>query len=159
MDDIFRQLGALFLGSIPTMILFLLLLLCYATLLHGPLRRVLAERHERTAGAVERAHASIAVAEARTAQYEEKLRAARLEIQGNRDRQIAGWNSAREQAVAETREAAAARVRAARAALAAEGEQTRAGMSGTIDALADQILKTVLSPREGAATGRGEASL
>ena len=150
MDDLFRQLGDLFLGSIPTMILFLLLLLCYTTLVHVPLSRTLAERRERTAGAVERAHASIAIAEQRTAEYEAKLRAARVEIQQARERQVAGWNREREAAVAAAHEAAAARVRAARAALAADGDQTRAGMSGAIDALADQIVATLIPGRAGA---------
>ncbi len=150
MDEIFHQLGDLFLGSIPTMILFLLLLACYTALVHRPLSRTLAERRERTTGAIERAHASIAVAEAKTQEYEAKLRAARVEIQQNREKQIAGWNAVRDQAVSEARAAASARVRAARAALAAESEQTRAGMSGAIDQLAGQIVATVL-PRAAAA--------
>ena len=136
------------------MILFLLLLLCYTLLVHVPLSRTLAERRERTTGAVERAHRSIAVAEQRTAEYEGKLRAARVEIQQARERQVAGWNREREAAVAAAREAAGARVRAARAALAAEGEQTRAGMSGAIDALAEQIVATVIPGRTGAASAQ-----
>ena len=146
MNDIFRQLGDLFLGSIPTMVLFLILVYCYGTLVERPLRRTLAERRERTAGAVEKAHASIAVAEAKAAEYEARLRKARVEMQQARERQIAGWNVERDQAVSDARAAAAARVRAARAALEADAERTRAGMSASIDALAEQILQRVTSP-------------
>ena len=96
MDEIFHQLGDLFLGSIPTMILFLLLVFCYTVLVDHPLRRTLAERRERTAGAQEKARAAIALAEEKTRHYQEQLRAARVEILANREKQVAGWNTARE---------------------------------------------------------------
>ena len=158
MNDIFRQLGVLFLGSIPTMVLFLILVFCYAALVERPLRRVLGERRERTAGAVERAHASIAVAEAKAAEYESRLRAARVEMQQARERQIAGWNAERDGAIADARAAAGARVRSARAALEADGERTRAGMSESIDGLAEQILGRVLSPASSRPASRQPAS-
>ncbi len=144
MDEIFRQLGELFLGSVPTMILFLLLLFCYTTLIDRPLRRTLAVRRERTAGAVEKAQAAIALAEAKTGEYEAKLRAARNEIARAREQQVAGWNAAREAALGEARDRAAAQLRETRAALEAEAQGARAAMSGSIDALATQIIETVL---------------
>ncbi len=144
MDDIFRQLGELFLGSVPTMILFLLLLFCYTTLIDRPLRRTLALRRERTAGAVEKAQAAIALAETKTREYEDRLRAARLEISRAREQQVAGWNAAREAALSEARDRAAAQLREARATLEADAEQSRAAMSGSIDALAAQIVATVV---------------
>ena len=158
MDDILRQLGSLFLGSIPTMVIFLLLLVCYTVLLHRPLTRVLAERRERTAGAVEKAHAAVAIADAKAQEYEAKLRAARHEIQVAREKQIAGWSAARDQALAEAREAAGTRVRSARVALEAEAERSRASLEAHIDELAEQILATVL-PRtaQPSATEAGKA--
>jgi len=63
MDQILNQLGELVLGSVPTMILFILLVAAYGTLVRRPLDRVLAERRARTSGAVERARAAIAKAE------------------------------------------------------------------------------------------------
>ena len=142
--DILHQLGDLFLGSLPTMVLFLLLLFCYRVLVHGPLRQTLEERRERTAGAVERAHAAIALAEAKTQEYEGKLRAARLEIQGAREKQVAQWNAARDKAVGEVRATASAQVRAARAALEADVERSRGAMDGSINSLAFEILTAVL---------------
>ncbi len=153
MDDIFRQIGDLFLGSLPTMVIFLLLVFCYTTLVHRPLRRILAERRERTAGAVEKANAAIALAEAKTQEYAARLRSARVEIQQGRERQVAGWNAARDKAIAETREATSAQVRTARAALEADAEQSRHAMGTSIDALAAEILAHVLpsSARQAAA--------
>ena len=144
MDEIFHQLGDLFLGSIPTMILFLLLVFCYTVLVDHPLRRTLAERRERTAGAQEKARAAVALAEEKTRHYQEQLRAARVEILANREKQVAGWNTAREKAVTETREAAQARVRQARLAVEADAERSRASLDPAIDALAGEILTAVL---------------
>jgi F-type H+-transporting ATPase subunit b len=144
MDDILRQLEVLFVGSVPTVILFLILLLCYTVLLHRPLKRTLAQRRERTAGAVEKAHAAMAIAEAKTQEYEARLRAARHDLVVERERQVARWNTAREATLAEARDAASARVRAARNAVAAEADRSRASLESAADELATQVLGRIL---------------
>jgi F-type H+-transporting ATPase subunit b len=154
MDDILRQIVTLFLGSVPTMILFLLLG-CYTVLMHRPLKRVLAERRERTAGAVERAGAAMAIADAKAQEYEARLRAARVELQAARERQIAAWIAAKDQALAGAREAAQTRVRSARKSLELEAERSRASLEGHIDELAAEILATVVPAR--GPSGVGEA--
>ena len=58
----------------------MLLFVIYTVVVHKPLVKVLAERHSRTEGAVEKARADIAQAEARTAEYEQRLREARMAI-------------------------------------------------------------------------------
>src|SRR5258707_13797658 len=80
LDLILQQLADLFLRSIPTAVLFLLLLAAYRVLVHAPLLKVLGERRERTTGAVARAEAAIRAADARSQEDEAKLRAARAEI-------------------------------------------------------------------------------
>jgi F-type H+-transporting ATPase subunit b len=60
MDTILNKLGGLVLGSVPTIVLFLLLLAAYAVLVRRPLDKVLAERRARTSGAVEKAREAIA---------------------------------------------------------------------------------------------------
>ena len=77
MDQTLRQVGELLLGSIPTIIFMVLVYRFYSVLVHKPLTKVLAERRSRTEGAVEKARADIAAAEARTAEYEQRLREAR----------------------------------------------------------------------------------
>ena len=67
MDETLRQIGELLLGSIPTIIFFVLLFGLYVGIVHKPLAKVLAERHSRTQGAIEKARNDIATAEARTA--------------------------------------------------------------------------------------------
>ena len=55
MDEILRQLGGLLLGSIPTIILMVLLFAIYNVVVHKPLVKILAERHAKTEGAIEKA--------------------------------------------------------------------------------------------------------
>ena len=67
MDQILNQLGELVLGSVPTMVLFILLVAAYGLLVRRPLDRILAERRARTSGALEQARSAIAAAEAAAA--------------------------------------------------------------------------------------------
>ena len=96
MDEILHQLGDLIVGSIPTMIIFIILVIAYQVLVYGPLSRTLAERRDRTQGAIERAAAAIAAADAKSQEYEAKLRAARADIFRHRDHRIQQWNAERD---------------------------------------------------------------
>src|SRR3979409_2305653 len=96
MDVILQQLSDLFLRSVPTVVLFLLLLGLYRVLVYDPLLRVLAERRGRTSGAMESAHASIQAADAKAQEYEAKLRAARAEIFHAREQRLQAWNRERD---------------------------------------------------------------
>ena len=145
-DELLRQLGDLVLGSVPTMILFVLLVLAYRFVLYGPLMRTLAERRERTLGAVEKAQAAIAAADAKSQEYEAKLRAARAEIFHRRELRLQQWNAQRESALASAREAARERVAAARTVLEAEAAAARRQIEASVDQLAGQILRVVLPP-------------
>ena len=80
MDETLRQLGELLLGAVPTVILLALLYALYTAIVHKPLRRVLEERRSKTEGAVEKSRADIAAAEARTSEYEQRLREARATV-------------------------------------------------------------------------------
>src|SRR5437762_4584271 len=80
MDQTLQQLGELLLGAVPTVILLALLCALYTAIVHKPLQRVLAERRSKTEGAVEKSRADIAAAEARTSEYEQKLREARATV-------------------------------------------------------------------------------
>jgi F-type H+-transporting ATPase subunit b len=144
MDELLRQLGELVLGSVPTMLIFLVLVGAYIALVYRPLRRTLAERRARTEGAVQQAHAMIAAADAKAQEYEARLRAARLEIFARREKQVQEWNAARDAAIASAREDAHRKVVAARAALAAQAEAARASLESSIDQLSTAILGVIL---------------
>ena len=114
MDQILNQLGELVLGSVPTMVLFFLLVFAYGMLVRRPLDKVLAERRARTSGAVEQARNAIAAAEAETSAYEDKLRAAKNEIFQARDKKLKQWNAERDAAVAQARQATQEQIKTAR---------------------------------------------
>jgi F-type H+-transporting ATPase subunit b len=153
MDELLRQLSDLALGAVPTMIIFLLLLVAYRFLVYGPMMRTLAERRERTAGAVARAHAAIAAADARAQEYEAKLRAARAEIFRRREQRIHQWNVERESALAAARLAAQGRVRTAQEAIYAQASEARNGIEAAADQLVAQVLAAVLPSQPATAEG------
>ena len=101
LDLILHQLGDLFLRSVPTVVLFLLLQAAYRLLVHAPLLKVLAARRERTTGAVERAQAAIQTADARSQEYEAKLRAARTRLEAEAAQTRATLESRADQLAAE----------------------------------------------------------
>jgi F-type H+-transporting ATPase subunit b len=146
MDETFRQISELLLGSIPTILFFLLLYGLYVGLVHKPLMRVLAERRARTQGAIEKARADISLAERRTAEYEQQLRDARIAILKAQEARRTLASKAREAALAETRTQSQAQVKQARAAI----EQDKLAAQTTLDAdagrLASEIIRIVLEP-------------
>lgn len=146
MDETLRQLGGLLLGSVPTIILLVTVYILYTVLVHRPLVRVLAERYSKTEGAVEKARADIAAAEARTAEYEQRLREARLAIFKAQETRRQQALQARSAAVAAARSRAQEQIEAARAAIEKEKRAAQAGLQEEAASLAAEIVRTVLQP-------------
>jgi F-type H+-transporting ATPase subunit b len=144
MDEILHQLGELVLGSVPTMVLFILLTAAYGVLVRRPLERVLAERRARTSGAVEQARGAMAAAEAETTAYEEKLRNAKRELFQAREQKLKRWNEEREAALAEVRTSAQQRIQAARLEIEQSGAEARTKIEGLSSELSSMILDAVM---------------
>jgi F-type H+-transporting ATPase subunit b len=144
MDQLLPQLGNLFLGSVPTILLFLVLVLAYQFLLYAPLNRVLGERRERTLGAIEKADASIAAADAKAQEYEARLRAARAEVLKAREARLQQWNAERETALNAARDLAHRQIHQARTKIDAEAAEARKQIEANVEQLAAQIIKTIL---------------
>ena len=146
MDETFRQISELLLGSIPTIIFFLLLYGLYTVLVHKPLMRVLAERRARTQGAIEKARADIALAERRTAEYEQKLRDARIAILKAQEARRAVATKARDAAVAQARTQSQAQVQQAKAAIEQDKQAAQTTLDSEAGRLATEIIRIVLEP-------------
>ncbi len=144
MDLILKQLGDLVLGSVPTIILFILLVIAYGFLVRRPLDKVLAERRARTTGAVEQARGAISAAEAETAVYEDKLRAAKAEIFGGREARRKQWIAEREAALEQARTMTQSRVRAAREEIELGAGTARGQIEAMSAELSAQVLRAVL---------------
>jgi F-type H+-transporting ATPase subunit b len=146
MDETLRQLGELLLGSVPTVILLALLYALYTTIVHKPLRRVLEERRSKTEGAVEKSRADIAAAEARTAEYEQKLREARAVVFRAQEAKRQAVLQARTNALNEARSKAQAQVQAAKKDIESDRAAAEMGLPADAAALAQEIVRRVLQP-------------
>ncbi|HZL27223.1 MAG TPA: ATP synthase F0 subunit B [Acidobacteriaceae bacterium] len=144
MQEIGHQLGGLVLGSVPTMILFILTVVLYGLLVRRPLDRTLAERRARTSGAVEQARGAISAAEAETQVYEDKLRAARADVIAAREHLLKQWQAERDKALEQVRSEAQEKVRGARKQIEDSTIMARQQIESATDMLSEQILRAVL---------------
>ena len=148
MDELLRQLADLALGSVPTVILFIVLVLAYRYILYGRLMQIRAERRERTAGAMEKSRLAIAEADLRAQEYEAKLRVARAELFRRREQRVQQWNAERDAAVTAARVVAQEKVRAASLVLTSQAAEARKQIEAASAELATRILAAVLpAPR------------
>lgn len=90
----------------------------------------------------------MASAEARTAEYEQKLRDARLALLKSQDSRRAAATQARAAAVAEARDRAKAQVNEARAGIDQEKQAAKVTLESQAGQLASEIIRTVLEPAQ-----------
>jgi F-type H+-transporting ATPase subunit b len=144
MQEIIQQVEMLLIGAVPTILLFIVLVMAYQFLVQGPLSATLKQRRARTVGAIEDAHQAIAQAEARAAEYADKLRQARAEVYKVREQRIQQRNAEREAALEAARKAAGLKVNQAKAGLEAEAAQARLAIQASAGELARQVVRAVL---------------
>ena len=146
MDQTLKQVGELLLGAIPTVVFLILLYFFYRILVHKPLAKVLQERHGLTDGAIQRAKADIAAAEAKTADYEHRLREARLAMFKALEDRRQLVVSAREDALAEAHAKAQQSVATAKAALDQDKAVAQSQLQVEAERLSSDVIRTVLRP-------------
>lgn len=146
MEQTLRQLGGLLLGAIPTVIALSTLYVLYTFLVHRPLARVLAERRSRTEGAMEKARADISAAEARAAEYEQRLREARATIFKRQEARRQQAMQARAEAVAKTRIIAQEQMKQTRGNIERDKQEAMSRLQSEAGRLAAEIVRVVLQP-------------
>lgn len=149
MDQTLQQLGELLLGSVPTVILLAVLYALYTAVVHKPLQRVLAERRDKTEGAVDKSRADIAAAEARTTEYERRLREARAAVFRAQEARRQAVLQARTNALNEARRKAQAQVQAAKQDIENDRAEAEKALPAAAGALAQEIVRRVLAPAGG----------
>jgi len=149
MELIFQQLGAMFVGAIPTALLFIVLVLAYQFLVQDPLTATLKKRRALTEGAMEDAQKAIAEAEARAAEYAAKLRQARATVYKVREQRVKQWNAERDAQLDTARKAAGLKVSQARAEIEAEAAAAKQTILGSAGDLAGQVVRAVLPAAAG----------
>ncbi|MGH9355083.1 MAG: ATP synthase F0 subunit B [Terriglobia bacterium] len=156
MNETFKLLHQLFVSSIPTLVLFLILLAVLERLFFRPVANVMKERSAKTEGALAQAREQAGAAEAKSTEYENALFAARQEIYGRRLEEKHKAQSEREDALRSARERAEGLVKSAQATLAAEVSASRQQLSVSSKALAEDIANRILSG--GIPSGNGSAA-
>ena len=131
-------------GAIPTALLFLVLVIAYEVLVQGPLTATLARRRALTLGAMEEAQRAIAEAEAKTAEYAEKLRLARAEAFKLREQRIQQWIAERDAVLDTARKSAGQRTSHARTEIEAEAADARQSIQSVAPELGRQAARAVL---------------
>ncbi len=146
MDQTLNQLGELLLSSIPTIFFLLTVWGAYRFLVHSKLQQTLAERHARTEGAMRQAQEDIASAEARTQEYERRLREARSHIYKLQESRRQQRMDQRNAALAKARQQAEAMIQQARAGMEQDAAAARAALQQQAESLADEMIHSILRP-------------
>ena len=144
MQAIVQQLASMLVGAIPTMILFVVLVVAYQILVQGPLTATLKRRRDLTEGAMEAAQKAIADAEERTAEYATKLRQARVEVYKIREQRLRQWNAERDAALDVARKAAGQKLIQAKTEIEAETAAAKQAIQASAGDLAGQVVRAVL---------------
>jgi F-type H+-transporting ATPase subunit b len=155
MQETLRQLGGLLLGSVPTVIMLVLLYAIYTVVVHKPLAKVLAERRAKTEGAIEKARADVSAAEAKTAEYEQRLREARVAVFRHQETRRQAALQARTAAVAQARGRAQEQIKQAREAIERDKISAQETLQAESARLATEIISRVLRPVTSANPGGG----
>lgn len=138
------QVGQLIQGSVPTILLFIVLVLAYQFLVQAPLSRALSERRARTEGAMEEAQNAISRAEQRAAEYATKLRQARAEVYKVREQRVKQWSGERDAALDLARKAASQKVIQAKSEIEAEAAKAKQTIEASAGELASRVVRAVL---------------
>jgi F-type H+-transporting ATPase subunit b len=151
MQDILQAIEKYLIGAIPTAALFIVLVIAYQFLIQGPLTAVLAKRRALTEGAMEDARNAIAEAEAKTAEYAERLRLARADVYKLREQRVKQWSAERDTALDAARKAAGEKVRQAKAEFDTEAASARTVIQSATTDLAGLAVRAVLPATAGGA--------
>ena len=144
MDATLRALGEILLKAVPTVLLVVVLHFYLKYVFFRPLKKVLEERYNATEGACKLAAETLERAKAQTADYENRLRAARTEFYQAEERHYREMQERHAAQLAEVRQNARKMLQTAQEQIGREAEQAKAALAGESDALAAEIVEAVL---------------
>ncbi len=146
-----HQLGELFLGAVPTVLILIVLYFILKSLFFKPLLAVMAEREARTAGAQKAAEAAQAAAAGKVKQYQEALKQARAKVYAEQEAARKKLLDERAALLKASRTLAASEVNAAKEKVAKDVAAAKRELEAGMPELAAEIAKRVLetsSPSE-----------
>jgi F0F1-type ATP synthase membrane subunit b/b' len=142
--EIAHQLGKLFLGALPTVVVVLLFYFFLRWAFFGPIQKAMTERNARIEGARAEAAAAEAGAKQEMDAYHDALRKARAEIYAEQELARQEANENRGKLLKAMRSRAQEDVSAAKKRVAAELASARAQVESETAALAGQIVRAIL---------------
>src|ERR1700758_2511243 len=143
---IVHQLGELFLGAVPTVLLILIFYFILKSLFFKPLLAVMAEREARSIGAQKAAEAARAAAAEKIKQHQDALRQARGKLYVEQEAERKKLLDERAALLKQARGKAAAEVASAKERVAADLAAARRDMEPGIAQLASEIASRILQP-------------
>jgi F-type H+-transporting ATPase subunit b len=151
MPSIGHQLGELFLGAAPTILIILLFYFILRALFFKPLLQVMAERDSRTVGAQKAAEAAQAAAAEKVKQYQEALKQARGQVYAEQEVARKKLLDERAAQLKDARSKAAGEVGAAKERIAEDLAAARRDVESAIGQLSAEIVQRILqaAPRPG----------
>ena len=141
---IVHQLGELFLGAVPTVLLILIFYLLMRSLFFKPLLAVMAERDARTIGARKAAEAAEKAAAEKLRQYQDALRQTRAKLYANQEAERKKLLDERAALLKDARAKSAAEVANAKQRIASELLAARRDVEASISQLASAIASRIL---------------
>jgi len=138
--------------AIPTALLLILVYYYLKAMLFGPLDKVLKQRDELTEGARKIAAESLAAADRKQAEYEQKFAEARAEVYRLQEETRRQWLDDQAGQVAESRQRMEEKVHNEKLGIAADAAQARVNLTAPSAALADKIAERILARKSGSAT-------
>ena len=152
MPSIGHQLGELFLGAAPTVLIILIFYFILRTLFFQPLLKVMAERDARTAGAQKAAEAAQAAAAEKVKQYQEALKQARGKVYGEQEVARKKLLDERAAQLKDARTKASGEVTQAKERVVSELVSARRDVEASVAQLSAEIARRILQaqPRPGA---------
>jgi len=147
MDATFQALVALLIKAIPTIAIFIFLVIYLQVTYFKPIAKILKERHDKTEGVRELAQRAFDSAGKRTSELERALQLARAEISQQHEQLRRQWSAEEAGAVAHARQKAEERIAAARIAIAREVESAKSEMDMNVEALSTSIVQSLAGRR------------
>jgi F-type H+-transporting ATPase subunit b len=147
MEQVLSSLQALIIRALPTFFLVLILHFYLKVMFFRPLESLLQERKDATTGTKKAAEEALAKAEAKAAEYDQKIRDARGQIYKEQEAIRAQFRQEQAGHVSEARAKVEARIREFRVELDRDVAEAKAGLSVQAEALAEQISRSILAGR------------
>ena len=144
--DIVGALKDMFVSAIPTFVLVWILYAYVSRVFYAPVRKTLDDRHAATSGLRKKAEEHIALAERRTTEYEESLRASRADLYKHQEEERNQAMTARAAILQKARERAQGKVQEARQQIQRETADAKISLERQSDEMASWIASAVLNP-------------